>query len=85
MSLAIQIGDVVSVLLADGWHEVENTSFTIDSYEYLEDSSADSFVLHGGGQSGICATGFRFLEDTERGTYLAGPLSAILAVRLSLD
>jgi len=36
-------------------------------------------LLHGGGHSGICATGFEF--KTTGGEHIAGPLSAIQAVR----
>jgi hypothetical protein len=35
MSLAIDIDQVTGVLLADGWHDVVDVSFEIDSYEYL--------------------------------------------------
>lgn len=35
MSLAIDVDTVVRVLLADGWHDVEDASFGLDSYEYL--------------------------------------------------
>lgn len=76
MSLAIDVDKVVSVLLADGWHEVLKESFELDSYEFTWSGSA----VHGGGQSGVCATGFTFLV-TEQGIKLAGPLTAILAVR----
>ena len=36
-------------------------------------------TLHGGGQSGVCATGFAFQSDEEN-MVIAGPLTAILAV-----
>jgi hypothetical protein len=36
-------------------------------------------TLHGGGQSGVCATGFAFRSE-EEGKVIAGPLTAILAV-----
>jgi len=35
MSLAIDIDKVATVLLADGWHTVEDDSFDIDAYEYV--------------------------------------------------
>ena len=88
MSLAIDPSQVTDVLLADGWHEVTDLSFDLDSYEYVERTEHDALgmVLHGGGQSGICATGFRFNELIEEdGEYLAravaGPLTSVLAVR----
>lgn len=83
MSLAIDVDRVTAVLLADGWHHVANQSFTLDSYEYLwyptNTRRSDFEILHGGGQSGVCATGFAF-QDTD-GQTTAGPLTAILAVR----
>ena len=82
MSLAINPDSVVAVLLADGWHDVDDTvsgvsAFSIDSYEYVDD---DAHVHHGGGDSGICAVGFSFLDRT--GVIVAGPLTSILAVRM---
>lgn len=38
----------------------------------------DPMVLHGGGQSGVCAAGFSFREGP---SWVSGPLTAILAVR----
>jgi hypothetical protein len=77
MSLAIDVDRVTRVLLADGWHEVCEDSFGLDSYEYVE---ANGHIRHGGGDSGVCATGFAFKTD-DGGEYMAGPLTAILAVR----
>lgn len=76
MSLAIQTADITAVLLTDGWHPVTPGTFDLDSYEYLEDDQ----LLHGGGHSGVCATGFTFqAEDTNQ--RITGPLTAIQAVR----
>jgi hypothetical protein len=85
MSLAIDVDRVNSVLLADGWHEVAETSFDLDSYEYLSYEGGpheDPMVLHGGGHSGVCATGFAFKESAT-GRFIAGPLTAIHAVMYS--
>jgi hypothetical protein len=82
MSLAINLDDVVAVLLADGWHHVADKSFAMDSYEYVhgKDSRGDYAQVHGGGNDEtVSATGFVFKEPD--GSYLQGPLSAILAVR----
>ena len=84
MSLAIDVDHVTHVLLTDGWHEVANASFAIDAYEFLWwgrrcKEHQDPVVLHGGGNSGICATGFSF-EATD-GSSVAGPLTAIVGVR----
>ena len=94
MSLAIDVDTVVAVLLADGWHEVFDNTFSLDSYEFLwsgrEGASIqearddfdeyDAEIVHGGGESGICATGFA-MRTVEGWIY--GPLTSILAVRTS--
>ena len=100
MSLAIDVDLVTHVLIADGWHTVEERSFTMDSYEFMwsgapgktvadlqRDDDAggrtyrDPMVLHSGGNSGVCATGFSFKE--EGSGWMSGPLTAVLAVRHS--
>jgi hypothetical protein len=87
LSLAIDIDKVVAVLLTDGWHNVEGASFVLDSYEYVwhdDDDPAHLELVHGGGNSDVCATGFRFLErvdDVVERFWTSGPLTAILAVR----
>ena len=72
MGLAIREQEVVAVLLADGWHEVDRGSFSIDAYEYIHD---DGSLAAGGIGVGFHA------EDRERGE-MAGPLSSVLAVRI---
>lgn len=88
MSLAIDVDTVIRVLLPDGWHDVANASFDLDAYEYLwsgqsgvsiADAQHDALVLHGGGQSGISATGFSFTDAATR-QRMYGPLTAVLAV-----
>ena len=81
MSLAINVHHVTQVLLSDGWHEVDDGTFTIDSYEFLDGGGDDAQALHLGGNSGICATGFRFKNSNR--DYTCGPLTAIYAVRSS--
>jgi len=91
MSLSIESKTVRAVLLSDGWHRVKDHSFELESYEYIERGAAqdkDPFVLHGGGQSGICATGFicdTFGGRDGHGRRIAGPLTSILAVEIDLD
>lgn len=87
MSLLIDINRVESVLLADGWHDVVDGSFDLDAYEFgtweqnREYTSGKEFrAVHGGGQSGVCATGFSFKTNHEA-TLISGPLTAILAVK----
>ena len=83
MSLAIEIDDVRAVLLADGWHTVLGDSFNLDSYEYHWGDDG----MHGGGDSGICSTGFSCDERDDAGhTHcLYGPLTSVLAVRTKGD
>lgn len=76
MSLAIDVDRVASVLIADSWYAVADSSFTLDSYEYLWDGAA---VLGGGQDPLLPAIGFEFTESS--GYVMAGPLTAILAVR----
>jgi len=71
MSLRIDCNSVRRVLLADGWHDA--TGFDLDAYEFMD---GDGMRLHGGGQSGVCATGFAIHS---KGIVIAGPLTAILA------
>lgn len=88
MSLAIDREAVTAVLLADGWHQCVPESFDLDAFEFVDYSEPSTSgvgfaarTIHSGGKSGICATGFVFQEAGEEGT-VAGPLSAVLAVRV---
>jgi len=85
MSLTIDVEAVERVLLNDGWHHVANQSFTLDSYEFIwnhegeyRGTTTNFRILHGGDQSGVCATGFQFVERD--GNVISGPLTAIHAV-----
>ena len=86
MSLAIDIDKTTRVLLADGWHTVDEHSFYIDSYEYLwhHEGHNSPDLVHGGGSSGICAAGFGFL-DSETQELMFGPLTSILAVQANRE
>ena len=80
MSLAIEVDDVVKVNISGKWYDLSHyndgrSSFALDSYEFLN----DSLLLHGGGQGGICATGFTFIDDDTKLT-ISGPLTSITAV-----
>jgi len=100
MSLAIDITKVHRVLLMDGWHHVWNKTFQLDSYEFLQFPDSDknihnTTVLHGGGASGVCATGFTFMcriespnpphQKDPRIIWMYGPLTAIQAVEIEED
>ncbi len=76
VSLDIDIEDVAEVLLADGWHVVHDRTFELDDFDF----TLAGRRVHGGGDSGVCATGFRFVTD-EAGSWIAGPLTSILALR----
>jgi hypothetical protein len=76
MSLAIETDTVAGVLLADGWHPVKEKTFDLDAYEFVHGET----LIHGGGKGGVCAAGFTFVESSSD-MVLAGPLTAILAVR----
>ena len=80
MSLGIQVTEVEAVLLTTGeWVPVQRGTFDIDSYEYLDGDER----VHGGGQAGGSANGFRF--HTPEGHEINGPLTAIVAVRRIRD
>lgn len=76
MSLRIDVAQVTAVLLGDGqWHAVDRGTLELDCYEF----QCRGEIVHSGGRSGVCATGFAFSSS---GDLVCGPLSAILAVRL---
>lgn len=79
--MRIDISKVTEVLIAGTWYEVVDDSFDLDSYEFMEKGRC----LHGGGQYGICASGytFRYREpgDHEGVYHMSGPLTAVQAVR----
>lgn len=74
MSLFIDTNTIRAVLLGDQWHDVKGGTFDVDSYEFQQDET----LVHGGGRSDVCATGFTFLTDS--GARMWGPLTAIQAV-----
>ena len=80
MSLAIQVNEVAAVLLTTGdWLPVEEGTFNIDSYEYVDGDK----ILFGRGRSGSSALGFQFRSPD--GQQVSGPLSAIVAVRRAVE
>ena len=91
MSIAINPDKVTHILLADytadnldsGWWKVEPETLYFDSYEFVyppETPNGEYDIVHGGGQSGVCATGFSFRPEGGDG-WLSGPLTSIIAVR----
>ena len=75
MSLAIDVDIIERVLLSDGWHEVADASFRLDSYEYVHGGRA---VLSAGQVHGLTSIGAQWKEPS--GTVVACPITAILAV-----
>jgi hypothetical protein len=85
VSITIAVDHVTHVLLADGWHEVADTSFTVEPYEYATGStnvSADTSVPtdRGGPNGSLPAAGFQFTE-ARTAAWMCGPLVSVLAVR----
>jgi hypothetical protein len=79
MSLAIETDDITHVLLADGWHIVDDESFGLDSYEFMwREGMGDRPMLGGGQEKHVPATGFSFIEGEET---ISGPLTSVLAVK----
>lgn len=76
MSLAIETDEVFAVLVGGSWWKVQKNSFDLDSFEFVHGGES----VYGGGQSGVCATGFTFVTDT--GVEMFGPLTAIQAVKV---
>jgi hypothetical protein len=80
MSLYINIEKVYAVCVGNRWTQIEEGSFDLDSYEFQHDDN----LLHGGGQGGLCATGFRGkVIDDPIGGFIQGPLTALQGVRTS--
>ena len=84
MSLAIDIDEIVKVNISGTWYDVNHydsgdSTFFLDSYEFISNPGFDQNLEHGGGQGGICATGFSFI-DAETNLTISGPLTSIIAV-----
>ena len=89
MSLALDVDRVSEVLIGGTWYGVKKQSFSLDSYEYIWFAEGqirgqdDPTILHGGGNSDVCASGFMFTTTRNGMTVLmSGPLTAIQAVSL---
>jgi hypothetical protein len=76
MSLAIEVDDVVEVLLQDGWHPVVDETFAIDAYEFRH---GDVVRVSGGRIEGISSTGATWKEPN--GVWVACPFPQIRAVK----
>ena len=93
MSLAIEVTEVLRANVRGIWHDVDLykknnkllSSFCIDAYEFVKSYGtngiplADPYLVHGGGQSDICPTGFSFV-DADTGLTVSGPLTSLDAV-----
>ena len=77
MSLYVEIDDVKFVLLADGWHEVVDRSFEMDSYEFHHEKE---LRLGGGSDPRMSSVGARWTEKD--GASLVCPATSILAIKV---
>ena len=85
MSLAIDVGRITHVLLADGWHEVADGSFTVAPYEFGRPANTgagdgDFAVLYNSSNTGTDPMGFEFTE-ARTSALIGGPLTSVIAVR----
>jgi len=89
VTLYIDVKQVRSMLLADGWHIVAAGTFEIGGYEYRSSSRpigevrpTDHVMLRGGDEPLMPTKAFRFKEEADgRQRSMYGPVSSILAVR----
>ncbi len=87
MSLAIDVDKVTRILLADGWHDVTDSSFYLDAYEFgqvIDDprecsgTRFDSYEI-----PPVPGFGCTAYNRESRHVHLAGPLASILAVEMT--
>jgi hypothetical protein len=76
MSLPIEVENVIGVLLKDGWHDVEEKSFEIDTYQYLREGVPK---LDGRQGDGECSLGATWKE--RGGSWVACTFPSIVAVK----
>jgi hypothetical protein len=74
MSLDMDVNTVERVLLADGWHKVENNSFDLAKFEFMRDGRSPL--------EGAPSPGATWRETG--GIRIACPLTAILAVKTAV-
>ena len=85
MSLAIDVTGVTHVLLADGWHEVADGSFTVAPYGFGQPAGTgagdrDFGTLNNSSNVGTDPVGFEFTE-ARTSALISGPLMSVIAVR----
>lgn len=73
----VGVDEVFAVLLADGWHDVRGNSFMVGEYGFVQDQLGTVYNPKGAGK---WAVGFAF-EEEEPGSWIAGPIAAIQALR----
>ena len=82
MSLAVQIKNIVGVLLDDGdWHEVRPGSMTVNKFELADETD---ILLRAGSIPGVSSTGLTFKEH-EGGRMIACPITSVKAVRYKIE
>jgi hypothetical protein len=81
----IDVDLVEAVLLADGWHQVADHSFTVDAYEFAwwppkkTKGKDEPTMLHSSGDKSVTGAGFSFHDSADM--LFSGPLTALHAVR----
>ncbi len=82
MSLAVQIKNIVGVLLDDGdWHEVRPGSMAVNKFELADD---DDILVRAGSISGVSGMGLVF-QEREGGRMIACPITSVKAVRYGAE
>jgi hypothetical protein len=76
MSLPIEVENVIGVLLKDGWHDVVDQSFEIDTYKYLRDGVPE---IESGQADEMPSIGATWKE--RGGSWVACAFPAIVAVK----
>ncbi len=85
MSLGLDVDKVTAVLLRDGWYVVADTSFALDSYEFVWGEAGHQLLLSGGQDLHTSSVGFEFygykLGEKESRSWYAGPVQHVYAIR----
>ena len=82
MSLAVQIKNIVGVLLNDGdWHEVRRGSMTVIKFELADESD---ILVRARSIPAVSSTGLSFKEN-EGGRMIACPITSVKAVRYGAE
>jgi hypothetical protein len=85
MSLSIDVSKVTDVLLADAWHKVLGTSFTVSVYDFVQqgpDGEVQTIFAGAVSDGHVARGGAAWQEQSGNKTTWTGcPLTSVLAVR----